>query len=147
MPRSLPLFLALLLVPAFVFGCAGDPRKSPYARPYPKVLIQDETLDVQVQKSETHIELTNTTARPFGFGTLWLNQRYSRPITSFAVGETLRIPLREFRDEFHDPFPAGGFWATGPADILVQAQLEYVEPELGETKLYGLVVVTDIETE
>ena len=128
-------------------GCARDSRKSPYARPYPKILIQDSTLDVQVQKSETHIELTNTTARPFGFGTLWINQRYSRPITGFEIGETLRIPLREFRDEFHDPFPAGGFFATGPADNLVQAQLEYVEPELGETKLYGLIVVTDIETE
>jgi hypothetical protein len=121
-------------------GCASSPAPVQYARPYPPDLAQRETLNIQVFRSTFHIELTNTTARPFGRSTLWLNARYSRPIDALAVGQTVRLPLKEFRDEHSEPFRTGGFFAIEPPERLVLAQIESVGA--GEKPaLLGLIVV------
>lgn len=146
-PRQWAWLVGVALAVALLPACGGGRTVSPYARPYPDTLLQEETLDIQVTKTETHIELTNTTAESFGFSTLWLNQRFSRPIEGLGIGETLRLPLKEFRDQYSDPFPAGGFFATGPADLLVQTQLETLDEREGRTRLLGLIVVTDVEAE
>lgn len=147
--RVLARFLALcapLGVLGVVAGCNSIPTAlankpvGAYDRPYPRELEQSEVIDVQVIRDpETVISLTNTTSRAFGPSTLWINGRFSRPILGFAPGETLRLDLYEFRDEFGEKFRAGGFFATKNPDKVVHAQLETVED--GETKLIGLVVV------
>lgn len=120
-------------------GLADKPVGT-YDRPYPRHLAQTEVLDIQVIRNpETVISLTNTTSRTFGPSTIWINGRYSRPILGLAPGETLRLNLYEFRDEFGEKFRAGGFFATKLPDEVVHAQLETIEN--GETKLLGLVVV------
>ncbi|HZW09944.1 MAG TPA: hypothetical protein VFF69_08575 [Phycisphaerales bacterium] len=120
-------------------GLADKPVGA-YDRPYPRQLAQGEVLDIQVIRSpETVLTMTNTTARTFGPSTVWINGRYSRPILGMAPGETLRLDLYEFRDEFGEKFRAGGFFATKKPDQVVHAQLETIEN--GETKMIGLVVV------
>ncbi|MEM0982905.1 MAG: hypothetical protein AAGI17_03040 [Planctomycetota bacterium] len=118
-------------------GCGlfgGGPRDVSYARPLPAGLVQGATLDVQVYRNDTRLELTNTTARSFGPSTVWINERFSLPIDGFAIGESLDLKLRSFVDEFGNPFRAGGFFATEVPDLVVLAQLEH------EGELLGLVV-------
>lgn len=111
-----------------------------YDRPYPRHLAQSEVVDIQmIRNPETVLTMTNTTARTFGPSTVWINGRYSRPILGLAPGETLRLNLYEFRDEFGEKFRAGGFFATKLPDKVVHAQLETIVD--GETELVGLVVV------
>ncbi len=112
-----------------------------YARPYPKQLPPGPVLDVQVFRKNKTLEFTNTTAEPIGPGTIWLNRRWSRPIKEpVGVGQSVAIPLGEFRDEFGDPFEPGGFWATEAADVLVLCQVE-VPHEGKDAEIYGLVTV------
>jgi hypothetical protein len=111
-----------------------------YDRPYPAELAQSETLDIQViREPETIITLTNTTARTFGPSTLWLNARFSRPIAGLRPGQTLRLDLYEFRDEFGERFRGGGFFATKAPEQVMHAQLE-TEVD-GESRMIGLIVV------
>ncbi|MEL6330473.1 MAG: hypothetical protein AAFR38_12520 [Planctomycetota bacterium] len=135
--RALTLGLSLAMV--LGAGGCGGPRSIDYARVYPPAMPQSETLDVQVYRSGTHIELTNTTARSFGPSTLWINQRFSYPIEGFAPGESLRISLKEFIDEFGDPFRAGGFFATRQPNLVVLTQIE-TGPEDGGQML-GFITV------
>jgi hypothetical protein len=105
-------------------GACGSLPKVPYARAYPAAPTRGETLDIQVFRQTKHLELTNTTARAFGPSTLWLNARFSRPISGLGVGQSLRLRLDEFRDEYQDEFRGGGFFATELPDRLVLAELE-----------------------
>ena len=101
---------------------------------------QSGSVDIQVVRKGTKLELTNTTARAFGPSTMWLNSRFSRPIEQLAVGQTLVLPLKQFKDEFSEPFRAGGFFASERPDIIVRAQIETPGPD-GGTEMVGLVVV------
>ena len=130
--RVLPASLAaaaLLALPACRGGANID-----YARPMPPGLTQAEVLDVQLFRDVTNVELTNTTARSFQNATLWINERWSRPIESLDIGESIDVSLWEFVDEYGDPFRAGGFFATRDPDAVVLAQLE------SEGTLYGLII-------
>jgi hypothetical protein len=102
-------------------------------------MTREETLDIQVFRRTQTIELTNTTARRFGPGTLWLNARFARAIDGLDVGQTLVLPLAGFRDEFSDSFRSGGFFATEKPYRLVLAELET------EGRMRGLVVVGSTE--
>jgi uncharacterized protein YceK len=139
-PRSLAR-LALVAAAGALAGCStvGD-LLAPTAGtpgPVPSGLEQAEVLNIQVFRNVTDLELTNTTARSFGPGRLWINERYSREIDGLAIGESLDLPLSEFVDEFGDSFRAGGFFATRDPDPLVLAQLE------SEGVLYGLLLGGD----
>lgn len=125
--------LAAALVLATLAGCRGG-QNIDYARSMPPELRQGEVLNIQAFRNVTRLQLTNTTARSFEEGTLWINQRFSRPIGRLDAGESVDLPLREFVDEFGDTFRAGGFFATRDPDTVVLAQLE-----TGGV-LYGLVV-------
>jgi len=120
-------------------GCGGGNNKVRYARPYPE-LSQGEVHDIHVFRRGTKLELTNTTPRAFGPSTLWLNARFSRPISHFNPGEKLKFKLKDFRDEYSDGFRAGGFFADEPAARLVLAQIETPAAD-GTTELVGLIVV------
>ncbi len=136
-PALVLLAVALPLLAGVLPGCRGGsvPRPAGEARALPATLTQTETLDIQVFRNVTKLELTNTTARAFEGGTLWLNQRFSRPMEPLAIGESRSIPLKQFLDEFGEPFRGGGFFATEPPDRVVLVQLET------EGTLYGLVVI------
>lgn len=136
---TFPARLLAVIAAAAASGCASSPVPVTYARPYPGDISQRETLNIQVFRSTFHVEFTNTTARVFGPSTLWLNARFSRPIDGLAVGQTLRLPLRDFRDEYSEAFRAGGFFATEIPERLVLAQLETKKAD--STDLLGLIVV------
>lgn len=136
MRHSATIF-ALILSCVLLGACAGSGNtlRPNASRAYPKELTRRGTLPIQVIRHVTHIELTNTTARSFGPSTIWINGRFSMPIDGLAIGQTLRLDLREFRDEFGDTFRAGGFFATRDPDALVLAELE------NDDAMYGLIVV------
>lgn len=110
-------------------ACHSAPTKVDYARPYPADAFQTSTVNIQVVRDGTEIELTNTTARSFGPCTLWINERFSKPLDGFKIGETLRFSLRDFRDQYSEPFRAGGFFATVLPDEVVKAELEIPSAE------------------
>src|SRR3954468_16394164 len=69
-------------------------------RAYPRQVARGPTLDIQVFRRTRLIELTNTTARPFGQSALWLNGRFCHAIGGLAVGEHAVYRLADFTDEF-----------------------------------------------
>jgi len=133
-PRARRYALALACAAAApLAGCRGGGSVD-YARSMPPSLEQTEAINIQLFRDVTRVELTNTTARDFDDATLWINQRWSRPIDHLGIGESLDLSLRDFVDEYGDPFRAGGFFATRDPDAVVLAQLE------SDGTLYGLVV-------
>ena len=122
-------------------GCAGPARPGPesYARAYPYEVGQSVVHDIQVFRAGTRLKLTNTTARSFGPGTVWVNQRFSRPVEGLGVGASLDLDLYEFVDEFGETFRAGGFFATQDPDPVVLVQYETAADEA----VHGFVLVRD----
>lgn len=123
-----PKMIAIFLLTLPLAGCGGGATllagNPDYQGSPPSELRQTEMLNIQVFRNVTTIELTNSTARSFGPGLLWLNERYSMPIEGLGIGQSLDLPLRSFVDEFGDAFRAGGFFATRIPDPVVIAQLE-----------------------
>lgn len=125
---------------AIEVGCQSVPPVD-YARSYPVELPPGPTVDVQVFRKTSTLDFTNTTAEPLGPGTIWLNRWFSRPLPkAIGVGESVSIPLTEFRDEFGDPFRAGGFFATEAPTALVLCQIETLR-EGQSPEIIGLVTV------
>lgn len=123
-------------------GCTSRQRAPERAKFFPE-LPQARAIDIQVVRHSTRIEMTNTTARTFNQGTLWLNRRFScelEPGNPWDVGETRSISLFEFVDEHGERFRAGGFFAAEAPDKLVQAQIETTSAD-GKPELLGLIVV------
>jgi hypothetical protein len=104
-------------------GCASR-KEIVEGEVYPAAAARGPTLNIQVFRRQTRVELTNTTAREFGRSRLWLNAWYSREIPSLAVGQTLVLPLSEFRDRYGDAFRGGGFFATERAERLALAEIQ-----------------------
>ncbi len=138
--RSLCVLVAGAAAISLLGACRSEPTRVDYARLYPADLTQTQVLDVQVFRHTHDLEFTNTSAKAFGPSTLWVNQRFSKPIAGLAVGQTLVVPLRDLRDEFSIPFRTGGFFATEAPDRLVLAQIETPDAD-GKPTLYGLVVI------
>lgn len=143
--RTIPV-IALALTLA---GCSSTGPLKPGAS-YPSILVRTEPSTIQLVRETRHVEMTNVTARSFGPSRIWLNQWYSAEIEGFAVGETIRLPLTRFTDEFGDSFRGGGFFAAEAPDKLVKAELETdaarTEGTLGgERVLVPLIVVGDQE--
>lgn len=115
---------------ALLGGCHGDATIA-QGEIYPRTLARGQTLNIQVFRRETHIEFTNTTARNFGPGRLWLNGWYSCDLPSLAIGETVNLPLRDFKDRFGGSFRSGGFFATEPAERLALAEIQVGGEMLG----------------
>ena len=152
---SMALMLAL---GANLTGCAGgQDAPPPYARPYPMFMVQELTLDVQVDQKARVLRLTNTSPHDFGPSTMWVNRRFARPIPSLAVGQSLELQLHEFADEYGERFRGGGLFAVREPERMVLAQLEttgcvdeagtlvLTGGDGGETMLIGLVVVNSEE--
>lgn len=121
MPR--PPRSALVCLLAGVTACSSSVPSGP-ARSYPAHLPRGPVLDIHVFLEPDRLRLTNTTTTSFEHATLWLNAWFSAPIDRFHVGQTLSVPLKQFRDEHGEAFRGGGFFATEPPDRLVLAELE-----------------------
>jgi hypothetical protein len=106
---------------------------------YPSSVARTSTLDIQVIRRETKIELTNTTARSFGPSILWLNGRFSREIDGLAVGQTLVLRLKEFKDQYGDTFRGGGFFATERPERLALAEIQ--PKDANPPTILGMIVV------
>ena len=120
-------------------GCRTGSRVEAGLPMYRDDAVQTSVMDVQVVRDDTHITMTNTTARSIGRARMWVNGWYSREIDGFGVGETLRLNLYDFKDAYGTPFKAGGFFATERPEKLVLAQIEPLDVEPRE--LLGLIVV------
>jgi hypothetical protein len=121
-------------------SCHSAPTAIPDGRAYPTNVTRAPSLNIQVFRQTTRIELTNTTAKPFGKSTVWLNGRFYHDIPGLAVGEHIVLKLTDFKDRFGDPFRAGGFFAVETPDIIGLAEIE-TPAEDGSTLMLGLVVV------
>ena len=138
MIRTTILAAALL---GLLTGCSSSPKlQEAEPRQYPSRATRTKVLDVQVIKHPTEIEFSNTSSRAFGPCTIWLNARYHRDLLGIAVGQTLSLPLVEFKDEFGDNFRPGGFWAAEDPESLVLTQIETVNAD-GKIELFGLITV------
>ncbi len=137
--RTTRTTILIALLAGLASGCRSvEIAAEPIAFP---ALKQSKTLDIQVVRDGTHIRLSNTTATPFGASRLWLNRRFSLAIGSWAIGQTLDLPLSDFRDEFGERFRAGGFFAAEAPDTIVQAQLQTPLEPAPSAALLGLIVV------
>ncbi len=130
---------ALLALGLASLGGCGSTEKVDYARTYPS-LPQVGVLDVQVFRRSTTVEFTNTTAKAFEKGTLWLNRRFSKPIDGIAVGQSVAYRLEDFRDEFGEPFHSGSFFSGYNPERLVMCQLETTTKD-GKPIMLGMIVV------
>ena len=113
-----------LLVLALAAGCSSTPRTIAQGEDYPASIKHGATVDIQVFRHDTDIEFTNTTARAFGPSTIWLNGRFSHHIDGLALGETVKLPLKSFKDHFGEAFRGGGFFATQRPERLALAEIQ-----------------------
>lgn len=135
--RTLLILAALCLA-----ACSATPATRPQARALPHDLTQSRVLDIQVRRDGTRLLLTNTTTEPLPAGTFWINGRYSAPVPPLGVGQSLSLDLRRFRDEFGEPFRAGGFFAAHAPEPVVLAQWEIPRPQ-GGSELLGLIAIAE----
>jgi hypothetical protein len=147
--RTIPVIVlaATLLAPGLT-GCSSPSRTLTPEPSYPSILVRTQPSTIQLVRETRHVEMTNVTARSFGPSRIWLNQWYSAEIDGLRVGETIRLPLTRFKDEFGDSFRGGGFFAAEAPDKLVKAELETDAPRTegtlgGERVLVPLIVVGD----
>lgn len=106
---------------------------------YPQGMGQSGMLDIQAFREDTVLILTNTTSDSFPQGgRFWVNAQFSLPFESFDIGETKRLELREFANEFGERFRAGGFFSSERPEDVVLVQIEH------GGALEGLVVVKNI---
>jgi len=139
--RSLIRSIALCAAALLLAACSRARVQSLDGRAYPGPVAQDTVLDVQLVQASQSVTFTNTTPRPLGPGWLWINGWYSADLPEVGVGESIEVPLRDFRNEFGEAPRAGGFWAGRDATRVVHAQIETADPESGASRFLGLVVV------
>lgn len=140
--RTVPLAGVLILALALPLGGCQLFSEKQSADPgpgYPESLPRGDSVPVQVFREITTLRMTNTTARTFGPGRLWLNQQYSAEVGQFQPGETWEINLRTFVDEFGEVYRAGGFFAQRDPAAVVLVEIESGPPDARE--LVGFVVV------
>jgi len=109
---------------------------------YPEDMPHGEVFDVQVFREVAELRFTNSTPHDFGPSTVWLNKRFSHPISGIASGETVTMDLRLFVDQWGETFRAGGFYAQRDPAPVVLVELETGEGE--QEVLNGFVIVENI---
>jgi hypothetical protein len=102
--------------------------------PYPYELHEAAgSIDVQVFRDGTVIEIVNST--PYGFepADVWINQRFVLRGAAIPAGATVRLSLWDFYDQWGHVFSAGGMLRTEePTPLrLVEIQPGPQEPLIG----------------
>ena len=129
------LLMAACMAVSAAAGCHSGPGQIVEGEHYPEKVERGPTLNIQVFRRATQLEFTNTTASPIPASRLWLNAWFSRDLEPLGVGQSVVIPLREFKDRFGESFRGGGFFATEIPDRLALAEVQM------DGKMLGLVVV------
>ena len=132
--------LAVMLIAGALAGCPSvryDPLRA--SRPYPRDLHTTHTVDIQVFRDSTSIELVNATPRSYENFELWINQRYRRRIDSLPAGATIKVSLWRFFDERGETLNAGGLLAT---DLPTPVYLVEIQ-EAEDQPLVGLIAIGD----
>ena len=126
--------MAGLLVAGTLAGCQDirfDPARATPS--YPHQLHQANSVNIQVFREDTSIELVNATTRAYTEFDLWINQRYTSRIESLPAGATVRVSLWDFYDERGESLNAGGlFRSDEPTPVrLVEIQTGDEQPLVG----------------
>jgi hypothetical protein len=136
--RSILAALLIICSAAPGVGCARTTYDPAWAtRPYPHDLHTTNTVDMQVFRHESKIEIINSTAISYRDFDVWVNQRYVSHVEALPAGESLTLSLWDFKDEYGNCFYAGGFFRTYPA-----TPVRMVEIQRGsDHNLIGLVSI------
>jgi hypothetical protein len=104
---------------------------------YPSNLHTTDVADIQVFRRGTELEIVNSTAHSHANFDLWVNQRYVKRVELLPAGETIRVSLWDFFDEYGQRFYAGGLFRTYPA-----TPVRLVEIQVGDEQLMlGLISI------
>lgn len=143
--RSLPAALSLAAIAALMLlgGCRSEPTPVEWATAFPQAARQSKSMDIQVFRRVTSLLLTNTSTRAFGPSRVWINKQFSLRVDGLAVGQTLDLDLREFRNEHSESFRAGGFFAIDQPKQISIVQIEIPGTDGKGSELLGLVLVVD----
>ncbi len=136
-PAIVVAIVAIVIIVIMTAGLAAcahqsyDPLRA--TRPYPFEQHTTETVDIQVFRDGTKIQIVNSTARSYEDFDLWVNQRYMAHVDSMIAGETIQLSLWNFYDVYGRVFNAGGIFRTvEPTPVrLVEIQLGPEEPTIG----------------
>lgn len=138
MLRLTSTLLPLLVTAAALNGCVQtmyDPALA--TRAYPRELHAVKTVDMQVFRRDTDLEIVNTTPHSYSNFDLWINQRYVKHVDALPAGESITLSLWEFFDEHGDRFNAGGFFRSyEPTPV----RLVQIQPDPADTMI-GLIAI------
>lgn len=138
---GIPLVLTAAVVALWgSWGCAGtayDPARA--TRPYPVDLHVARSVDIQVFRDDTNLEVVNATARSYADFDLWVNQRYVRHVAALPAGESIRLSLWDFFDVRGEAFNAGGFWRTEEPTAVRLVQIQPAPDQ----QLVGLITIRE----
>ena len=109
------------------------------SRGYPRDLHRTETVDIQVFRDGSTIELVNATPKGYRDFDLWINQRYVRRIAVLPAGKTIEVSLWGFFDERGETLNAGGFLTTDLPTPVYLVEIQEVEGK----PLVGLIAIGD----
>ena len=132
--------MGAVLLGGMLAGCQDirfDPARATPS--YPHHLHQANSVNIQVFREDTSIELVNATTHAYTDFNLWINQRYTNRIESLPAGATVRLSLLDFYDERGESLNAGGlFRSDEPTPVrLVEIQTGDDQP------LVGLITIRD----
>jgi hypothetical protein len=131
-------FCVVVWLIAICTGCTGKLYDPAWAtQPYPQEAHSTSTVDMQVFRRDTIIEIINSTPRSYSDFDLWINQRYVQHVDSLTAGQSITLSLWDFYDEYGDRFNAGGFFrAYTPTPV----RLVQIHPAQGQPMI-GLVTI------
>jgi len=136
--RPLLLRVTITLSCALIAACDTTLYEpSAATRAYPDSLAQDRVVQIQAVPRETDLELINATSVDYKDVDIWINRRYVQHLGELAAGQTVRMPIAQFRDIWGQCPQPGGFWRTRKPTPLVVVQIQQDE----KSPLVGLVTV------
>ncbi len=119
---------------ALVTGCNAplyDPALA--TRPYPEALEQSHVVQMQAVPQDLDLQIINATATDYLEIDIWVNRRYVQHVPKLLAGETISLPIVQFRDVWGQCPQPGGFWRTRAQTplVFVQIQRDATSPLLG----------------
>ncbi len=136
--NRISLGIVVLVLVLCATGCEGvryDPNRA--TRQYPDDLHHANSVNIQVFRHDTSIEIINATTQSYNDFDLWINQRYVHRLDKLPAGQAVHVSLWEFYDVRGESFNAGGFWR---ADEPTSVRLVEIQPA-EDLPLVGLVTI------
>lgn len=115
-------------------GCTPDLYNAQLASgPYPLELHRPDSVDIQVFRQDTGIEIVNATAVSYEDVDVWINRRYTAALESLPAGGRAHMSLWDFYDMRGEQFNAGGLFAIREPTLvrLVELQVNQSDPLVG----------------